>query len=108
MRDFGVEIIKDLNKLSTKGTIPQLTLLLDVPVELGLARRQGTDKNDRLDLESANFHEKVRQGFLKVAAEESERFVVIDASKSIDEVAKNIWKIVTDKLLHDSPKQMEL
>jgi len=108
VRDFGVDIIKDLNKLSTKGTVPQLTLVLDVPVEIGLGRRLGTDKNDRLDLESASFHEKVRQGFLKVAEEEPERFVVIDASRSIDEVAENIWKIVTEKLLLDTPKQMTL
>lgn len=108
VRDFGVDIIKDLNKLSTKEIMPQLTFLLDVPVEMGLARRQGTDKNDRLDLESKNFHEKVRQGFLRVASEEPARFVVIDASKSIEEVAAEIWKVVTEKLLKDMPKQMAL
>lgn len=99
VRDFGVDIIKDLNKLSTKNTLPKLTILLDVPVEIGLERRMGTEKNDRLDLESKNFHEKVRTGYLKIAKEESERFVVIDASKSIDEVAKQIWDVVQKRLL---------
>lgn len=108
VRDFGVPIIKDLNNLSTKGTVPQLTLLLDVPVEIGLARRQGTDKNDRLDLEGKTFHEKVRQGFLRIAGEEPERFVMIDASRSIDEVAELIWNAVETRLLQDMPKQMAL
>lgn len=108
VRDFGVPIIKGLNNLSTKGTIPKLTLILDVSVEIGLARREGTDKNDRLDLESKVFHEKVRQGFLKIAKEEPERFVIIDASKSIDEVAELIWNAVETRLLQDMPKQMAL
>jgi len=108
VRDFGVPIIKGLNDLSTKGTIPKLTLILDVSVEIGLARREGTDKNDRLDLESKVFHEKVRQGFLKIAKEEPERFVIIDASKSIDEVAELIWNAVETRLLQDMPKQMAL
>lgn len=108
VRDFGVDIIKDLNKLSTKNMVPSLTILLDVPVEVGLGRRMGTDKNDRLDLESKTFHEKVRAGYLKVAADEPERFVIVDASKSIEEVAAAIWKTVEDKLLKDIPKQMVL
>ena len=79
--------------------MPSLTILLDVPVEIGLERRMGTEKNDRLDLESKNFHEKVRAGYLKIAKEEPERFVVIDASKSIEEVADQIWDVVQKRLL---------
>jgi dTMP kinase len=108
VRDFGVDIIKDLNKLSTKNTSPSLTILLDVPVEIGLERRMGTEKNDRLDLESKNFHEKVRQGYLKIAQDEPDRFVIIDASKSIEEVADQIWKAIEGRLLKDMPKQMVL
>lgn len=98
VRDFGVDIIKNLNKLSTKDTFPQLTFLLDVPVEIGLARREGTDKNDRLDLESKTFHQKVRDGFLRIASDEPSRFVVIDASKSIDQVADKIWAELQNRL----------
>jgi len=94
VRDFGVEIIRELNGLSTKDTYPDITFLLDVPVEIGLARRAGTDKNDRLDLESREFHEKVRAAYLDLAKQEKKRFVVIDASRSIEEVAEDIWEVV--------------
>lgn len=99
VREFGVDIIKELNAISTKKTLPDLTLLLDVPVEIGLSRRLGSDVTNRLDLESSNFHKKVREGYLKIAKEEPNRFEIIDASKSIDEVAKEIWDVVQRKLL---------
>ena len=97
VRDFGIEIIKELNGLSTKDTYPDVTFLLDVPVEIGLARRAATDKNDRLDMESRDFHQKVRDAYLKIAKDEPNRFVVIDANRSIDEVAEDIWGIVAKR-----------
>lgn len=97
VRDFGVEIIKELNGLSTKDTYPDVTFLLDVPVEIGLARRAATDKNDRLDLESRDFHQKVRDAYLRIAKDEPKRFVIIDASRSIEEVAEDIWEIVVKR-----------
>ncbi|TXH02154.1 MAG: dTMP kinase [Candidatus Moraniibacteriota bacterium] len=97
VRAFGVEKIKELNGLSTKDTYPDVTFLLDVPVEIGLARRAATDKNDRLDMESREFHQKVRDAYLKIAKDEPKRFVVIDASRSIDEVAEDIWRIVAKR-----------
>ena len=97
VRDFGIEIIKELNGLSTKDTYPDVTFLLDVPVEIGLARRAATDKNDRLDLESREFHQKVRDAYLKIANDEPKRFVIIDASRSIEEVAEDIWGIVAKR-----------
>ena len=97
LRDFGVEIIKELNGLSTKDTYPDVTFLLDVPVEIGLARRAATDKNDRLDLESRDFHQKIRDAYLRIAKDEPKRFVIIDASRSIEEVAEDIWEIVVKR-----------
>lgn len=94
VRGFGVEIIKKLNDLSTKNTYPDLTILLDVPVEIGLARRNGAGEINRLDMESKDFHEKVRAGYLQLAKEESKRIVVIDASCSIEEIAEDIWDTV--------------
>lgn len=99
VRGFGVETINDLNDLSTKKTYPNLTFLLDVSVEVGLGRRNGSGKMDRLDMESKGFHEKVRQSYLKLAKEDkSGRWVVIDASGTIEEIAGEIWKAVQDKL----------
>jgi len=87
VRGFGEKLIENLNKISTQDTYPDFTVLLDVPVEVGLARRQGTDKIDRLDLEQKDFHQQVRKGYLKLARRnDHNRWIIIDASKTIEEV----------------------
>jgi len=100
VRGFGVDTVRELNDLSTKKTYPSLTFLLDVDVETGLARRNGTDKMDRLDMESRDFHEKVRKAYLDIANEDKDRWVVIDANRTIDEIADEIWGIVQEKLIN--------
>lgn len=99
VRGFGVETVRELNNLSTKETYPNLTFLLDVEVEEGLRRRNGTTKLDRLDMESKGFHEKVRQAYLDVAKEEKDRWVVVDANRSIEEIASDVWHVVEERLL---------
>lgn len=99
VRGFGVDKIKMLNDLSTQETYPDLTVLLDVPVEVGLARRNGTNDTNRLDLENKEFHEKVRQAYLELAKSETKRWVIVDASRSIDDVAQDVWKIVEERFL---------
>lgn len=99
VRGFGVDTIEKLNNISTKDTYPDLTFLLDVPVEIGLARRSQTEKMDRLDMETQAFHQKVRDAYLEVAKKnDHKRWVVVDASKSIDKIAEYIWKMVEKKL----------
>lgn len=97
VRGFGVDTIKELNDLSTKKTYPDLTFLLDVDVEVGLARRNGSAKMDRLDMESKDFHEKVKESYLELAKSDKERWVVIDANRTIDEIADEIWEITEDR-----------
>ena len=63
VRGFGVDVIDQLNNISTRETYPDLTFLLDVPVEIGLSRRAQTDKMDRLDMEAKEFHQKVRDAY---------------------------------------------
>lgn len=93
VRGFGVELIEQLNDLATKNTFPDLTFLLDVTVEVGLARRNNTEKLDRLDMERRDFHEKVRKAYLKLARlNDHKRWVVIDAAQGIDEIADEIWR----------------
>ncbi|HZZ98602.1 MAG TPA: dTMP kinase [Candidatus Saccharimonadia bacterium] len=100
VRGFGVKVIEELNNISTKNTYPDLTFLLDVPVEIGLGRRAKTDKMDRLDMEDKSFHEKVRAAYLELAKKNDHgRWVVVDASKSVDEIFEKIWAIVSKKLL---------
>jgi dTMP kinase len=95
VRGFGVELIDKLNEVSTQNTFPALTILLDVPVAVGLERRGKTDKMDRLDMEKKEFHEKVRQAYLKLAREnDHKRWAIIDASKRIDEIETEVWQVV--------------
>lgn len=96
VRGFGVELIEQLNDVSTKNTFPDLTILLDVPVEVGLKRRNGTDKMDRLDMEAIDFHKKVRKSYLELAEKnDHSRWVVVDGEKGVDEVEKEVWEKVT-------------
>lgn len=99
VRGFEIKLIEQLNDISTKNTTPDLTLLLDVPVGIGLARRESSGKKDRLDMEATDFHDKVRQGYLQLAKQnDHNRWVVIDASKQIDEVEEEMWRAVEQRL----------
>lgn len=98
-RGFGKDLIDELNQISTKNTYPDLTFLLDVPVKSGLKRRNGSGKVDRLDMEAKTFHQKVRQAYLDLAeSDEGNRWRVIDATQSIDQVADEIWEQIKQKL----------
>ena len=98
VRGFGEKLIEQLNKISTKNTYPNITILLDVVVKIGLARRNGTEKIDRLDLEKRDFHHKVRKAYLKLAKRNDRgRWIIIDASKSIEEVHEEILKKLRNK-----------
>ncbi len=99
VRGFGEKLIEELNDISTKNTYPDLTLLLDLPVETGLDRRRQSGKIDRLDMESTDFHRQVREGYLKIShADKTKRWVNVDASKSLEEVEESIWATVQKRM----------
>ncbi len=101
VRGFGLELIENLNNISTQNTYPDLTFLLDVPVEVGLKRISQTraDKVDRLDMEAKDFHYKVRQAYLDLAkSDASGRWQVVDANKDIETVAQSIWEVIAKRL----------
>jgi dTMP kinase len=99
VRGFGVEMIEHLNSISTKDTYPDVTILLDVPVEVGLARRNGTEEVNRMDIEQHDFHEQVRQAYLDLAkANDRGRWIQVDATLDIDAVAHEVWEQVGEKL----------
>lgn len=98
VRGFGRELIDQLNDISTKKTMPNITVLLDVPVEVGLQRRAETNKQDRLDMEGIEFHEKVRQAYLNLAKEDASRWIVVDATPSLEAVEKTIWQTIESRL----------
>lgn len=89
-RGIDESIIDGLVATFLKGQLPDKTLLLDVPVEIGMRRVQTRGETNRLDGESLLFHEKVRHGFLKRATQDAARFAVIDASQSIGSVEQQI------------------
>ena len=98
VRGFGEKLIEQLNDISTKKTYPQVTILLDLPVELGLKRRNGSKKVDRLDMETKKFHEEVRQGYLKLAKRnDRKRWLIVDASGSIEEVHQKVLEALKSK-----------
>jgi dTMP kinase len=98
VRGFGLDLIDQLNNISTKETYPDLTLLLDVDVKIGLQRREESGKKDRLDMEAKQFHQKVRDGYLELAKKDKDRWVIIDANESIEAVEKKVWEVVEARL----------
>jgi dTMP kinase len=93
--------IARLEEVTVGANRPNLTLMLDLPVETGLARaaeRRGKGGADRFEAESLEFHLTLRRAFLDIAAAEPERCAVIDATGSESEVASAIWSIVEARL----------
>jgi dTMP kinase len=100
VRGFGIKTIDQLNEISTRNTYPDLTFLLDVPVTIGLKRRAAASELNRLDMENTEFHEKVRAAYLDLAKKNDHgRWVVVDATQSIDDMAKKIWVETSKRLL---------
>lgn len=99
-RGLGVDNILQVNSFATEGTFPDLTLLFDIDPKLGLARiAANADREvNRLDLEKIEFHNKVRNTFLELAKRYPERFVVIDASQSREEVAKKTLEVMLSRI----------
>lgn len=95
-RGLDLNIVAAVNEAGTLGLMPDLTVLLDMPVREGLARKQS--KKDRFEAENEKFHQRVREGYLKLAASEPERWLVVAAEKSKEEIAEIIWDRVS-KLL---------
>lgn len=104
-RGCDLELIEQIHEIVLGGLRPNLTLILDLPVELGLKRawqrihsRSGDLPEDRFEKEALAFHERVREGYLTLARGEPERFRVIDASRDQKIIHKDIAKIVLNSL----------
>lgn len=105
VRGFGKELIEQLNNISTKETYPDLTILFDIPVEQGLERVTKAGTANRMEMQGTEFHEKVRKAYLSLAKEDKTgRWKIIDASQSIDEVEKAVWKHIEPLLKKTFPK----
>jgi dTMP kinase len=93
-RGLDYDTIEGINQLASQGLKPDITFLLDIPPEKGLSRKKKIEE-DRFDRETLSFHQKVREGFLKLAEWDSKRWIVIDASLSREKIAGLILERVS-------------
>jgi dTMP kinase len=95
-------ILSAMQRVTIGDLRPDLTLILDVPVEVGLqraAKRRGTGTADRFEAEGIKFHQQLREAYQRIAAAEPQRCLLIDASAEPDIVAANIWSALHDRFL---------
>jgi dTMP kinase len=105
-RGLDLETIKKINELATQEVKPNLTILLDIPTQKGLGRKPSAT-NDRFEAEDIAFHNKVRDGYLKLAAEEPERWLVIDATLPRARIGKIIWHRVNQLIQAEKTSRHE-
>ena len=96
-RGIELSIIESLHNISTGGINPDFTILLDVPVEEGL-QRKNTQGRDRFEEEDLSFHNRVRNGYLKMSDEEPDRWMVIDATMRRAEISRIIHEKIESLL----------
>ncbi len=98
-RVLGAAEVRDLSLWATRNLLPEITVLLDLDAAAAVARRNKTgDQPDRLEREKVDFFEKVRASYLELAANEPERFLVIDATMQVAEIQELIRKNVASLL----------
>lgn len=92
-RGIGVAEVATLNEFATDGLAPDVTLYLDVPADIGLARiaQNKERQNDRLDQEKLSFHELVRAAYLEIYQQHPERVLLVDATQNIDQVVETCF-----------------
>jgi len=98
-RGLDLQIVGVINNTATQGLNPDLVVLLDMPAEAGLARKTAK-RRDRFEQEDIAFHQRVREGYLKLATDDPERWLVVDASQSKAKVERIIWQRVSQMLSH--------
>jgi len=99
-RNLAPDPVQQINRFAVGSVMPDLTIVLDVTTDVGLARirQRASDIPDRMERQNIDFYEKVRAGYLLLAESMPERLSVIDGSGTEDAVAKKIWTAVTARL----------
>jgi dTMP kinase len=99
-RNLAADPVAQINRFAVGDVMPSLTVVIDVPTEVSLARlkQRATDLPDRMERENLDFYTKVREGYLVLAKSMPERFIVVDGTKSEDAVEKKIWAEVQARL----------
>jgi dTMP kinase len=99
-RNLALDPVNQINRFAVGNVMPDLTIVIDVPSEVGLARirQRATDLPDRMERENLNFYKKVREGYLVLAKGLPERFVVVDGTLSESVLEKKIWASIAGRL----------
>lgn len=95
-----IKLIRAMERVTIGELQPDLTVILDVPAEEGLARaakRRGEAAADRFEAEDITFHRRLREAYWQVAAEEPDRCVLIDAAADVETVAQRVWDVVASR-----------
>ena len=95
-RGLDLRVVSAINNLATQKLEPDLIILLDMPPEKGLARKQSP--KDRFEMEGLSFHRRVREGYLKTATSEPDRWLIIDAMLPKTRISHVIWEKVSQLL----------
>jgi dTMP kinase len=101
-RGFDEKTVNKVIKLATGGLKPELTLFFDIPVTTALSRMssrgESGERSNRMDFETVEFYERVRDSYLGIARREPKRFIVLDASGSVEEIHRQVFDIAADCL----------
>jgi dTMP kinase len=98
-RGINLDAVKSINRLATEGTDPDVTFFVDIPVEEIEHRKQRAGMSfDRMESSGRAFYERVRRGYQEIARSEAHRFITLDGTTRVEEIAGDIWKVVEEKL----------
>ena len=98
-RQLGIDEVLSINAPAVDGTLPDLTVYLDIDHRIAMARRCAASEPDRLEMEADSFHGRVEDGYHQLIARNPDRFAVVNAEKSREEIAEEIAGKVLNKLL---------
>ncbi len=99
-RNLAADPVNQINRFAVGNVMPDLTIVIDVPEEVSLARlkQRASDLPDRMERENIGFYKKVREGYLVLAKGMPERFIVVDGTKTADAIEKKIWSEVQGRI----------
>ncbi len=105
-RGLDLAMVKEINRIASQGLVPNLTFLLDIPPEVGLARKND-GATDRFMQEDLDFHKRVKQGFIQMACEDHRRWLMLDATSPRKQISDLVWDRVCLRLGKKEAKDRE-
>ena len=101
-RGLELAMIHQLNEMATGGLLPDIVVLLDIPPEVGF-NRLADRRLDRFEREQDNFHQRVRQGYLELAKQHPERWLILDSEQPRKHLSERVWGKVSEQLRRNAP-----